>query len=316
MKDLISIIVPVYKVEPYLDSCVESLVNQTYENLEIILVDDGSPDNCGAMCEAWAARDPRVRVLHKENGGLSDARNCGLAAAKGDYIGFVDSDDYVDATMYQCLYEDMQRQGSDISACGVLQVWDDGTTKSFIGVGCQVLNNHEAMEALLQETFLKQPVWYKLYKKEVVEGILFAKGKCHEDVFWTYQPIARAKKVSVFDTPLYFYRQRSGSIMGEPFSKKRLDAIEGYEQRIAFLEQHYPDLADRARVDTFFVLLYFAQQALRTGVDPALMQSMKDMAKRLRPTRGLSAKERLWVIAAGICFVGTCNIRNLAGIGV
>ena len=125
--ELISIIVPVYRVEPYLDRCVQSIVDQTYQNLEIILVDDGSPDNCPAMCDAWAAKDSRVKVIHKENGGLSDARNAGLAAAAGEYIGFVDSDDWISPDMYRLLYENMAEHGSDVSACGVEMVWEDRT---------------------------------------------------------------------------------------------------------------------------------------------------------------------------------------------
>ena len=122
---LISIIVPVYKVENYLDRCVQSLVDQTWSNLEIILVDDGSPDNCGAMCDAWAARDNRIKVIHKENGGLSDARNAGMAIASGTYMGFVDSDDYISSDMYQLLYDRMAADGSDIAACGVELVYVD-----------------------------------------------------------------------------------------------------------------------------------------------------------------------------------------------
>ena len=125
--ELISIVVPVYKVEPYLDKCVSSIVNQTYKNLEIILVDDGSPDNCPVMCDAWAEKDNRIRVIHKPNGGLSDARNAGMSAATGELIAFVDSDDWIAPDMYEKLYHRLTEDGSDIAACGVQMVWEDNT---------------------------------------------------------------------------------------------------------------------------------------------------------------------------------------------
>ena len=120
--DLISVIVPVYRTEAYLDRCIESIVDQTYTNLEIILVDDGSPDRCPQMCDEWARRDTRIRVIHKKNGGLSDARNAGMAAATGEYIGFVDSDDWIKPDMFRLLYEKMEQMQSDIAACGVEMV--------------------------------------------------------------------------------------------------------------------------------------------------------------------------------------------------
>ena len=214
-KDLISIIVPIYKVEKYLNQCVESIVNQTYRNLEIILVDDGSPDDCGAMCDAWAAKDGRIRVIHKENGGLSYARNAGMTAATGELIGFVDSDDFIAPEMYQFLYDHMTENECDISACGVQMVWEDRTSPQMLtNHGCYILDSQSAMQAIIDESSLKQPVWYKLYKTALVKDILFPVGKYHEDVFWSYQVVACASMVSVFDTPCYYYTQRSGSIMG------------------------------------------------------------------------------------------------------
>ena len=163
----ISVIVPVYKVEAYLDKCVRSIMDQTYRNLEIILVDDGSPDDCPAMCDAWAEKDSRIRVIHKENGGLSDARNAGMAVATGEYIGFIDSDDYIAPDMYRLLLERMTADGSDIAACGVEMVFEDGTPPRMLTpTGSHVLDNGQAMEAIIREDLLKQPVWYKLYRTD------------------------------------------------------------------------------------------------------------------------------------------------------
>ncbi len=319
--DLISVIVPVYKVEEYLDQCVRSIVGQTYKNLEIILVDDGSPDNCPAMCDAWAQKDSRIKVIHKENGGLSDARNAGLAVATGDCIGFVDSDDYIAPTMYEELLVHLTDTGSDLAACGVQMVWEDGKTALLTCAGSALLDNAQAMEAILDESWLKQPVWYKLYRRSAVAGILFEKGKCHEDVFWSWQPIARANRVCVFDTPLYFYRQRSGSIMGDRFSEKRLDALEAMEQRARFLRQAYPDLAPKGENGIFTYSMYLMQQALRGPEGSKEIRSrLLDYAKAHRPTvrrlRDLPLGSGIWQALACVSFTGTCKLRNLLGRGV
>ncbi len=313
---MISIIVPVYKVEPYLDQCVQSIVDQTYQNLEIILVDDGSPDNCGAMCDAWAAKDSRIRVIHKENGGLSDARNAGLAVASGEYIGFVDSDDYIAPTMYEELMTRLTDTGSDIAACGVQMLWEDGKTAMLTGSGSALLDNEQAMEAIVAESWLKQPVWYKLYRRSTVAGILFEKGKCHEDVFWSWQPIARANRVCVFDTPLYFYRQRAGSIMGEGFSAKRLDALEAKERRLRFLREHYPALARRGQNDLHGFARYLMQLALREEKADREVTARLESCGRKYPLKPEKTKQILWAVLAKLSFAGMCRLRNRLGIGL
>ncbi len=312
---MISVIVPVYKVEPYLDQCVSSIVNQTYKNLEIILVDDGSPDGCPAICDAWAARDERVRVIHKENGGLSDARNAGMAIATGEFIGFVDSDDHIAPNMYEELYRRLNESDSDISACGVEMFWEDGRRARLTAEGDVILDNSDAMEAIVTESWLKQPVWYKLYRRETVEGILFEKGKYHEDVFWSYQPVARAKRVCVFDAPLYFYRQREESIMGGGFSEKRLDALEAKEIRLTFLSRCYPELTDQAQNDIHCFARYLMQSAIRAGkAESKVKARMRSCAKRY-PLKADNLKDSVWSVWAKAGFVGMCWLRNLLNIG-
>lgn len=319
-KPLISVIVPVYKVEPYLDKCIASIVSQTYRNLEIILVDDGSPDRCGEMCDAWAAKDSRIRVIHKENGGLSDARNAGMAIAAGEYMGFIDSDDYISPDMYRLLYDRMTTDGSDIAACGVEMVYEDGTApRSLTREGCCVLNTEDAMRAIIDETWLKQPVWYKLYKTELIREIPFPVGKYHEDVFWSYQAVARAGKVSVFDTPCYFYVQRSGSIMGQGYSLKRLDAIEAKQQRLKFVEREFPGLAELAKKDLLFSCLYHGQLALNhlDGLrkKQALVQVEETFSKVHLGKRGLTTTAKCWMCLAKFNFRLCCRVRNKLGVG-
>lgn len=211
MDPLISVIVPIYGVEAYLNQCLDSLLNQTYKNLEIILVDDGSPDGCPAICDEYATKDPRVRVIHKENGGLSDARNAGIDVAQGEYIGFVDSDDWVMPDMYEYLLQGVLGYQSEISYCGFVNVHDtwadypnNQTDKVFTA------------ETALNELFfdrLGNFAWNKLYKAELWEGIRFPVGKNFEDIRTTYKLFERASRIAILKEPKYYYRIRQGSIM-------------------------------------------------------------------------------------------------------
>lgn len=255
MKDLISIIIPIYKVELYIDKCIQSVLNQTWKNIEIILVDDGSPDNCGLICDKYCKQDARVKVIHKENGGLSDARNAGIEIATGDYIGFVDSDDWIDENFYELLIEKMQKTGADIVAAGVKKVWGDGKIDCMTPLQEIRLNNYEAMKAIIEETSLKQPVWYKLYRADVAR-IKFKKGVLHEDNYWSYQVVAKANTVIVMPEPYYYYRQRSNSIMSSEYSEKRLAAIDSKIQRQKFLIREYPELTDLGCMEILFGACY------------------------------------------------------------
>ena len=318
---LISVIVPVYKVEAYLDRCVQSIADQTFRNLEIILVDDGSPDNCPGMCDAWAKKDSRVKVIHKENAGLSDARNAGMAAAAGAYMGFVDSDDYISPEMYQLLYDRLSADGSDIAACGVELVFEDaGASRMLTKAGNCVLDREDAMEAVIRESWLKQPVWYKLYRSDLIRDISFPVGKYHEDVFWTWQAVARANKVSVFDAPCYYYVQRSGSIMAEGYSMKRLDAIEAKKQRLEFLEKEFPRLAEPARKDLMFSCMYHGQLALRNLKGQGrktVLSKLKDITQGCTGGCGqMPAAHKCWIKLAKWNFVLCCILRNRLNIGM
>lgn len=317
----VSIIVPVYKVEPYLDKCVSSIVNQTYTNLEIILVDDGSPDNCSAKCDVWAKKDSRIRVIHKPNGGLSDARNAGMAVATGELMAFVDSDDWIAPDMYEYLYRRLAEDNSDIAACGVQMMWEDKTpSRALTREGSCVLNQEEAMQAIIEESWLKQPVWYKLYKTALVRDILFPKGKYHEDVFWSYQAVGRAQRVSVSDHIGYYYLQRGGSIMGEGYSLKRLDAVEAKVQRCAYMQERFPALSPLAVKDIWFTCIYHGQLAMRT-LD---ISSAKEIVAYLKgvlrvhsfSSETCSIKERIWLDMARNGLATTCRVRNMLKIGL
>ncbi len=318
---LISIIIPVYKVEQYLNQCVQSIVDQTYKNLEIILVDDGSPDNCPAMCDAWAEKDQRIKVIHKDNGGLSDARNAGMNIANGEYIAFVDSDDYIRSDMLELLYSSIITNNSDISACGIEMVYDDGRMPHPMTLADNItLDNISAMNAIVDETFLKQPVWYKLYKTVLVKDILFPVGKYHEDVFWSYQAIAKASKVSIFGDRCYFYRQRNKSIMSEGYSLSRLDSIEGKEQRIEFIKSNYPKITNKAIDNLLFSCIYHGQLSIKFlssyEQNVAITKLKSCFKKYYTSLDGLSITHKCWLVMAYLNFTFACRLRNLLKIGL
>lgn len=320
---LISVIVPIYKVEDYLDQCVSSIVNQTYPNLEIILVDDGSPDHCPAICDVWAEKDARIKVIHKQNGGLSDARNAGMAVATGELMGFVDSDDWIAPDMYERLYQRLMEDHSDLAACGVEMVWEDGTGSQMLTrPGSCVLDREEAMRAIIEESWLKQPVWYKLYKTALVRDLPFPTGKCHEDVFWSYQAVGAANRVSVFDAPCYFYRQHSKSIMGVGYSLKRLDALEARVQRYQYIQTYFPGLVATERVAFLFFCIYSMQMAQKylSGDDyqAATLRINRTIREKklLHGDGNLSLKQRLWVTLAQLSLGITCRLRNMLHIGL
>lgn len=322
--ELISIIVPIYKVERYLERCIQSIVNQTYNNLEIILVDDGSPDSCPTICDKWANKDSRIKVIHKQNGGLSDARNAGMAIATGDYVGFVDSDDWIAQDMYLNLYKAMQTDHSDIAACAVEMVWDNGSPNRpfYAPVNCTLAAN-ELQSALLEEKFLKHPVWYKLYRFDIICDIPFEVGKVHEDVFWTYQAIENAKKISFIDYVGYYYRQRSDSIMGAEFSLNQLDMIEALYERYLFIFEHHPELESAAKCNIWTSCLYCGQMSLLQlpkDQQRIMFEQLRSYTKKTKlqykDYASLKFTHRVWFSLARCSLKMVCMIKNILKIGV
>ena len=239
MEPLISIIVPIYKVEPYLKRCVDSIQNQTYRNLEIILVDDGSPDNCGKICDESAIVDSRIKVIHKPNGGLSDARNAGLDIASGDFIGFVDSDDFIHPMMFKDLHEQLEKYDADIAQCSFKKVSGDEMINPDEPSNLKVLSNMEVLDYIYTPFCVDYIVaWDKLYKKDLFKELRFPKSKIHEDEFSTYKLFYWSKKIVVSDKKYYYYFQSPNSIIRSNFSIKKLDYAEAMEERIQFFKEN------------------------------------------------------------------------------
>lgn len=295
---LISVIVPVYKVEPYLKRCVDSIRNQTYSNLEILLIDDGSPDRCGEMCDELAKEDKRIRVVHKKNGGLSSARNAGLDIASGAYIGFVDSDDWIDLNMYQFLYDRMIQQNAQISCCAI--AYSDG--ERVIGYmndkfdDTLTLNAAQAQVELTQNYRVTNSVDDKLFERSIWEDLRFREGAIYEDAFIQHQCIHKAKCITYAAKPLYFYFQSPDSILRGNISLKHYDLVISGEERIAFYEAYYPqavDYAKAAHVMACIDLLYktHSNQQWNTYREKMLHLVKKDVPPYI--VRKLPAKYRL-----------------------
>lgn len=238
---LISVIVPVYKVEPYLVKCVNSIREQTYSNIEIILIDDGSPDRCGEICDDFAKQDKRIKVVHKKNGGLPSARNAGIDIANGEYIGFVDSDDTIEPYMYEKLYNLLSYEKTKLAVCAVNYVYEDGKIlhKSLLGKNCTFDFYHAIIEMNTHRIF-DMGAWSKLYHKSLFENIRFPVGKLSEDYYIMFKVFDRAQNVSYLDIPCYNYLQRQNSITRN--EKINHDHEYAAREQMVYLDEKHPEL--------------------------------------------------------------------------
>lgn len=242
MDKLISVIVPVYKVEIYLHRCVDSILGQTYSNLEVILVDDGSPDNCGAICDEYQKKDDRVKVIHKINSGLSDARNLGISEAKGDYLAFVDSDDFINERYIETLYSMCVENNAQISQCGFTKISDRNIDRKTKQVSRYEVKTYDSL-GILRKLYAPQNIeidvaWNKLYRRELFGKIIFPKGRIYEDFATTYRLFYKAEKIAVTEEPLYYYFMSDRSITRSGFYQKKFDFILTYEERLEFFKVH------------------------------------------------------------------------------
>ena len=322
MQELISVIVPIYRVEPYLDRCIRSLVDQTYYNLEIILIDDGSPDKCPEICDEWEKKDHRIKVIHKENGGLSDARNAGMQIMTGDYVSYIDSDDWVSGNMYEKMLYKIKEQKADICECQFQKT--SGDIKNDIQQqtdNVNVLNKKEALKAVIEEK-INPVVWNKIYKREIVEGLFFEKGRCNEDEFFTYKAIDKADKIIQIQDVCYYYFFREDSIINETYNIKRLDGLEARYQRMNYLEK-YPEVYGIAKRRLVFNCMYHYQKGIRflSGAELKILKSkVKEIYQNIpidkKDIREYTSKEKIWFYISKISFDFVCRIRNKFGYGV
>lgn len=228
----ISVIIPVYRVERYLDACVSSVLAQTFGDFEIILVDDGSPDGCPALCDAWARKDPRIRVIHRENGGLSAARNTGIEAAKGQFLTFVDSDDLLEPDTLRRAWEAQRQYSADLVVYNLVYVDENNrplASPDFTVFRDEVLDEAEVWRryfALEEQKIYYVVAWNKLYRAELFRELRYAEGKRYEDQFLMPQLLAQCGRIACLAYPGYRYVQRGGSIMAQGSSRNYLDRSE------------------------------------------------------------------------------------------
>ena len=247
--DLITVIIPVYKVEPYLDRCVQSVIDQTYGNLEIILVDDGSPDGCPAICDAWAEKDDRVRVIHQKNGGLSAARNAGLDCMRGEYVAFVDSDDAVENTYIEKMHGAIKTAETKLALCGVCVIRSDEKPAPVAHDLPPVIDRVSVLRSIGGQSdinILFSVAWNKLYHFSLFSVLRFPVDRIHEDEFIMHHIFHQTPQIAVVPDALYRYYRRDDSIMGETQRRYDLDLERALLDRYRFLYKHYPQIDTKA----------------------------------------------------------------------
>lgn len=237
--NLVSVIVPIYNVENYLARCINSLMQQTYSNIEILLINDGSKDNCELICQEFLQKDNRIRYYKKENGGLSSARNYGIDRAKGDYLVFVDSDDYVSRKMIKVLLETALSNDADMVECEFLEFFENeiiNDSNVDNALNNKSYSSYEAISSLICNTGITPIAWNKIYKKEIFNKLRYKVGIYHEDEEIIVKLLNRCKKICKIDNQLYFYMKRNGSITNSKFNKRHLDIIKIMDERIQILK--------------------------------------------------------------------------------
>ena len=293
MVDLISVIIPIYNVEEYLSDCLESVLNQTYKNLEIILINDGSQDESGNICNQFQIRDSRIKVLHNKNGGLSDARNHGLKIASGEFIIFIDSDDFVDIKYIEYLYSALKKENADMAICNYIrfnskeEIINDNKDSSL-----KIYDSRECFLKYFDINYQSSIVvaWGKLYKKEYWHDIEFPVGKLHEDEFTTYKLIFKAEKIVYVDKKLYFYRENPKSITGDKYNIKHLDAIEAFENYIEFFRNKKDDeLEENIMLYYFYFLRNNIKLITQNNGDKDVIKKLKVIRNNLIPKLILSS---------------------------
>ena len=263
---LISVIIPVYKVEKYIRRCIDSVLNQSYKNIEIILVDDGSPDNCGKICDEYKEIDKRVCVFHKENGGLSDARNYGVMHARGEYIVFIDSDDYVENDYIDYLFSLINKYGTKMSLCQHRTIFNNGHIKEINLTGDSIMSCKDCLENMLYHNIIDTSAWAKMYHKSLLKDVFFPKGKIFEDIGTTYLFFLQCDYIAVGYERKYNYIFHDDSIVNSVFNEAKFNMLEMTDKMAKDVESAIPELSKAvlrrrvySRFSTLNQMLYSSQ---------------------------------------------------------
>lgn len=297
---LISVIVPVYNVEPYLAECLDSVIAQSYKHIEIILVDDGSTDQSGQLCDQYAGRDPRITVIHKKNGGLSEARNVGIDRARGEYLAFVDSDDAVAPDFLEVLYTRLTGNGADLAMCHY-EMFTTSYGDTLKTGTATIFDRAEIFRVFYQFDVIFVITWNKLYKKELFNGLRFPVGKKHEDEFMVHHILNRCSRAVLTDLPLYKYRQRPGSITSRYTLQRYLDTKDAMADRIRFAKRHN---LKKFKNETLRKLYDIQLRSLRSAdgfrevVEKDILRNGWFFGRIMLKSKTLSVKEYVWLMGS------------------
>lgn len=301
METAISVIVPIYRVEKFLPQCIESVLNQTFTDFELILVDDGSPDRCPAICDEVARRDARVRVIHQANAGLSAARNAGIEIAHGEWLGFVDSDDYIAPQFYEKLYQTAQRTDADCVMCSVQNVDESGKLidSALMRVADEVKTGREVLRKIGRDDVTPYlTAWNKLYRRKLFNTLRYPAGRQNEDVFVFAELFCQVQRAVCVAEPLYFYRKRIGSIMNSVVTLRNLDEMWAYVNCFEHLQQDDEESTLKETEKRVFAKL--------TGVYYRVTEEDRHSNKMKQ------AKKAQWNIAMRLMKQGQLDLRSLA----
>lgn len=258
----ISIIVPIYNTQKYLKNCIESVLNQTFKDFELILVDDGSTDNSGAICDQYSGNDRRITVIHKKCEGPGSARNSGIEMAHGEFIGFIDGDDYIESNMYESLYNDVIEYDADVSICGIYNVFKDKKIRQSDIDGKMLMGPQDAIRHVLESKLFSVNAVNKLFKRDLFKDIRFPVGKTAEDAFVIPTIFKISKKIIFNSKPLYNYVRRENSITTSKFSEDDLDVIEAYNLNLSMVRLNFPKLEKQAQFRLIWSYIYILDKML------------------------------------------------------
>ena len=301
METAISVIVPIYRVEKFLPQCIESVLNQTFTDFELILVDDGSPDRCPEICDETAKRDARVRVIHQANAGLSAARNAGIEVAHGEWLGFVDSDDYIAPQFYEKLYQTAQRTDTDCVMCSVQNVDESGKPidSALMRVADEVKTGQEVLRKIGRDDVTPYlTAWNKLYRRKLFNTLRYPSGRQNEDVFVFAELFCQVQRAACVAEPLYFYRKRIDSIMNSAVTLRNLDEMWAYVNCFEHLQQDDEESILKETEKRVFAKL--------TGVYYRVTEEDRYSNKMKQ------AKKAQWNIAMRLMKQGRLDLRSLA----
>lgn len=298
MEELVSVIVPVYNAEVYLRKCIESIINQTYEKLEVILVDDGSTDNSGKICDEYSLKDNRIRVIHKSNKGLSDTRNKGIEIAQGEYLSFVDSDDYIDRDMIRYIVENMEQNKCDIGICGWFLEREKDISICKFECSKMIINSEKCIEYLLSNNSFDNFMCNKIFKKKLFKNIRFPVGKKLEDLSVLYKIISEAESIYIESKPLYYYVLHDNSITSNLYNQIDESVFDEYIIRKDNLLKMYPNLKDKILSNYFTacrsnLIISIKSNKRDAGFEKERIKDMKENWKYIWKDKSIKLRSKI-----------------------